>query len=53
MFKVYDLKNRKKIVLKGTAKQCSEFIGCDITYIYKAVNKDLTIFNRFKVAKAK
>ena len=51
MFKVYDLKNKKKLVVTGTEKECAKELGCHISYISKAASKDLKIFNQYKVVK--
>ena len=53
MFKVYDLKNRKKIVATGSQKECASVIGCDYTYISKAAAKGTKIFGRYLVMKTK
>ena len=51
MYKVYDLKNKKKVVCKGNANNCALEINCDRTYIYKAACNNLLIHKRFKVVK--
>lgn len=49
VFTVYDMKNRKKIVVKGNAKECCVAIHCDLSTIYKNAKKGNLLGGRYLI----